>query len=630
LVIGPSGLNLIPQERVGPLAEIGLILLLFTVGLELSPEPLVRAGRRLLMAAALQIALSTAVVAATVVAVTSLSWRAAVIVGIVAALSSTAIVLKQISDRGEAETNTSTITTGILLLQDVGMILFMLVMPFFAGSESTSLRDIVTLGLIRIVGLILLIAIARIVLPRALDFVLRRGGREMMTLFAVVAACGGAWLAGLADWTWSLGSCIAGLLLARTVVRHQLVAEIAPFQDVFNALFFISIGMLVDVSVLIQHPAAILIAVVATLLVKTLIAAVAVSASGWPLRVGLHAGLGLCTVSEFGYLLAREAERLKLLPAETLSIIVPATVGTMLLGAMLIPVAGPIAGALTRRMGVRPARDGDSPVTQPLENHVVIVGFGLNGRNISRVLRETRISHCVVEMNRSLAALAAEEGEFAVVGDATRTGILNAASLPAARALVVAINDPAATRRIVAQARGVNADVYIIARTRFVSELEELYRLGADQVIPEEFETSIEILTHVLKNLHVPDNVIEAQIEMIRAGRYGMLRGRPTTRADRMNLMHLLEATATQTFLITEDSPAIGRTIRDLNLRAATGVTIIAVVRSGRPITNPEPSQLLKAGDLLILVGTHHQLELARSALQKSTNESADAGVNPL
>ena len=233
----------------------------------------------------------------------------------------------------------------------------------------------------------------------------------------------------------------------------------------------------------------------------------------------------------------------------------------------------------------------------------------------TKVLQATKIKYSVIEMNRSLAAAARREGASVLLGDAAQHSILLHAGLETAKALVIAIDDQQATRLIVAQAHAARPTLFILARTRFVTEVDELYKLGASGVIPEEFETSIEIFAHVLKEFHIPDNVIEAQIAMVRAGRYGMLRGMPTTAAQRMELIHMLEASATQTFLLPAGSPASGRTLRETDLRAKSGVTIIALVRNGEAMTNPAPDSTLQTGDVLVLVGVHKQLDAAKMLL---------------
>lgn len=612
ITIGSSGLRLIPADAVSLFLDLGLVMLMFSVGLELSAEPLLRSGRRLAIAGVLQIVCTAVVAIAIMRHQVSMPWAAVLLIGIAVTNSSTAIILKQLSDRGQTDSVVGVLTTGVVLMQDLAVIVTMIILPLAASGAEASWTSTVIRAAVSLTGLVVVVAAARKMLPWIVRQVIQRGGREFITLFSVFMACAGAWLAGLAGWSAALGAFIAGLLLSRADIRHQFLAEIIPFRDVFNALFFISIGMLVRFDVVMDHAGTLAIAVGATMALKTLLTAGPLMIVGWPMRMGLHVGLGLCTVSEFAYMLLREANKRGLVADEVLDGIIGYAVVTMLVGTLLIPVAGPVAGWTARFLRARePSDEGDAPSS--LSQHVIIVGFGLNGQNLARVLGETKITHCVVEMNPGLVRTASGSGCPVIIGDATRLEILRRAGIESARAMVVAINDLQATRWIVGQARAARPDLYILARTRYVTEIEPLYRLGAQQVIPEEFETSIEIFAHVLKELRIPDNVIEAQVAMIRAGRYGMLRGGLAARQPVRDLMHYLEATATQTVVLTEDSPARGKTIRELDLRARSGATIIAVVRQGKPTTNPPPDWLLQPGDVLVLVGTHAQLDSAEA-----------------
>ena len=623
ILIGAT--NLVPGERIVFFAELGLTLLLFTVGLELSPTPLLRTGKQLGIAAGIQIGGTTLIGALVVGWLLRLGVGASLIVGIALALSSTAIVLKHLSDRGETDTPSGTLTTGLLLIQDMVVILVLIVLPLLStnadGTEtaehaaSAGLFAIATRILLALGGLVIVTYVARLVVPFIMRQVFRFGGQELTTLFAIVMASLGAWLASLADWSWPLGAFIAGLLLAQCDLRHQLHAEITPFRDAFNALFFISIGMLFDIGILFEHPVVLPLAILVTLVIKTAIVAGAVLGAGWPLRLALMVGLGLCTISEFGYVLVNEAARQGMVPADFLSVFIVWAVGTMLLGALLVPIAGPVTAALVRRFGHDAPEPPPETETHGPREHVIIVGYGLNGSNLHTVLKQTGIAHNVIEMNRANAPRVRIAGAAVVVGDATRRTILAHAGIHQARALVICISDQHATRTIVAQAHAMNPDLYILARTHFISELEPLYRLGAKQVIPEEFETSIEIFAHVLKEFAVPDNVVDQQITMVRAGKYGMLRGRVADRTMRAEWLQLLEAAVTQTYLIPDCSPACVKSIREIDLRARTGVTIVAVTRGGKPIPNPAPDFELSAGDVLVLVGAHHALDRARNWL---------------
>ncbi|HVP09712.1 MAG TPA: cation:proton antiporter, partial [Phycisphaerae bacterium] len=512
IVIGPHAFDLIHPDRIRFFAELGLVMLLFTVGLELSPAPLLRTGPRLVAATVLQMIATVAAVTVVLGAVWDIPWSAALLIGIAASPSSTAILLKHLEDRAETDTPAGSFAVATSLLQDIAVILFLTLLPLFAFSSDTSSGSaVLTRAGLALMGLVSATFLAWVIMPWIVRHVFRFGGRELMTLFAVLMACLGAWLAGEANWSWSLGACIAGLLLGQTDLRHQLHAEITPFRDASNALFFMSIGMLADLRLFVSHPVTFLLLIVGTLTVKTILATGAVLTVRWPLRPALIVGFGLCTISEFGYVLATEAGKSGLLSETLLASLVVVTAGTMLGGAMLLPITEPLAAFLTKAIFRSPRLDravSAGAGEHALSSHVIIVGYGINGQNLARVLRATGIPYLVIEMNRSNAHTARQDGGQVIVGDATRQTILSAAGLPNARALVACIADQWATRRIVAQTHSARPDLYILARTRYVSELDVLYRLGAGQVIPEEFETSIEIFAHVLKEFAVPDNVV--------------------------------------------------------------------------------------------------------------------------
>ncbi len=516
IFIGPSGLGLIHQEDVGLLSEFGLILLLFIIGLELSPAPLLRLGRSLFLTSSIQVAMCVGLVV-------SVAWLGyaqgpimGVLLGLIVALSSTAIVLKQISDHGEADTVTGRMTIGILLIQDILVILVMLCLPFLTLGGSNWQEQIMP-SVIGLVGLTVMLLVGRRVLRAFLEKVVVPGGSESLTLFSVVVAFGGAWLTGLVGWSLPLGACIAGLLLAEAGARHQIVADILPFRDVFNALFFISLGMLVDVEVAMGNLGWLSLAVAGTLVLKSGVTALAASLSGWPLRASLQIGIGLCTVSEFGYVLAREANHLGLMSNEIMTLVTAYALGTMLVGAMLVPLARPVAfwvtSILQREKHPTEKQPAPSPATSP---HIIVCGYGTNGHNLSQILKAAGMPFIVVEISPRLVTLARQDGVPVVVGDASRSTILQHAGLEHAQGIVIVINDVEATARIITQVRTIRPDMYILADTRHVDEIGELYQRGADLVLAQDYETSISLVAHVLRAMHTPDTIIDAHLATLR------------------------------------------------------------------------------------------------------------------
>lgn len=620
ILIGPSTLGWIEKDAVNQFAEIGVILLLFTVGVELSPEPLVRAGRGLLKAAAVQIFTIVLLTTLIGVFVLKLPLLIAFLLGIACSNSSTPIALKQLSDRGELRTLLGTFAAGSTLLQDTFLIIAMALMPLFAagvpGAQPHS--PWFTLGAFAI--LVIVVVVARLILPYVIKQLLARGGHELTALFAVMMAGGGAWLASLAGWSPALGACVTGLLLANADVRHQVVADIAPFRDVFNALFFISMGMLVNTEYMLSHWLMMTVAVVAAILLKAGITYAGGRLAGWPNRIAIQVGFTICTVSEFAYVLLLQAQQSGMATVEFLEATTGFVVGTMILG------AGGLSFGMwfTNRAADAGALAGNEEKESDLKHHVIVVGYGVNGRNLAHVLTSTHIPYCVIEIDQRNAQAAIEDNVPLILGDAARIAILEHAGLSRANTLVVGINDIQATRRIVTLARAANRSIHIVVRTPYVAELEELTRRGANAVVPADFEASVRIFSHVLEELGVPRNILAAQIAAVRAGGYGVFRGKSSSSQESLeDLLKVLQISATQTFFLPETSSACGKTLRELDLRNRTGATLIAVVRDRKPITNPEAGFQLAPNDVLVLVGAHAQLTEAQKLLNVSSQLDA-------
>jgi CPA2 family monovalent cation:H+ antiporter-2 len=267
------------------------------------------------------------------------------------------------------------------------------------------------------------------------------------------------------------------------------------------------------------------------------------------------------------------------------------------------------------------------PEEQPeggFRDHIILVGYGVTGSNLAKMLKATHLPFCVVEMNQTLVQAARDAEVPVIAGDGTRMAILEVAGIDAARVLVVAINDVQAAQRIVGQVTARRPELYTLVRTNFVAQIDKLQKLGARLVIPEDLETSIEVAAHVLRQYGVPDNIIEAQIASVRAGGYAILRGKPAERAAYRELIQILQRTTTQTFYLTENSGACKKSIAELNLRARTGCMIVAVVRNGEPTANPAPDFVLECNDVLVLVGAHRQLEDAKGILRTEEEEKSN------
>jgi CPA2 family monovalent cation:H+ antiporter-2 len=542
-----------------------------------------------------------------------------IFLGFLAALSSTAIVLKSYADRRELQSPQGSLVTGILLFQDFCLAPMIVLTPVLAGSAAASIGGVLgRMGLgVLLVGVAF--ALARLVMPRLLYWIVRTRVREVFLLGALGACLGMAMLTSRLGFSMALGAFLAGLVVSESEYGHQVSAEVLPFRDLFNSLFFVALGMLFRFETLQEHGLAVLAFGAGILLLKTVIAALV---SGWmmyPARTAIIVGLSLAQVGEFSFVLARVGRAVGLLREDIHQVFLGASIFTMLITPVAIALAPRLAAPASRLSLPRPVgrlrrdlRGGLAPAAAARRGHVILVGYGLNGRNVSRVLRETAVPFVVLELNGSLVRQARNEGLPVVYGDATQAEILSVCGAETANLLVLAISDLVATRTAVHVARRLNPALYILVRTRALEEIDELLRLGANEVIPEEFETSIEIFCRVLQRYHVPRNVIDAQVRILRDETYGVLRGSTLQSHEALDrIAGILQSTLTDTFQVRRGTAADGRTLRDLQLRARTGAVVIAMVRDGVPKTTPSPDEPLQAQDTLVLVGPHAALEAA-------------------
>lgn len=614
VVIGPGGLGLIKSvSQVETLADIGLVLLLFTIGIEFSLESILSMQRRILLAGLLQVLLTILAVTGIAAGV-GVSPSVGVFFGFLVTMSSTAIVLRAYQERGEINALHGRLASGTLLLQDLCIVPMMLMVPFLARSGPVDVSGIVLAVVKSLLALMLIVWLARKVLPRLLRHVALVKNREIFVLFIVLVCLGTAWLSSKTGLSLALGALIAGLVISESELSHQVVADVLPLRDCFSGIFFISIGMLLDLGSLGRDWVTPVFELLSLVTVKTVVTLLVFWYLYRSLRLGILLGLSLAQIGEFSFILAKAGIGQRLLGVNEEQTFLAASILSMVATPLLIQSAHGITNRMTGKSG-RPAKVGElpAPAAEPggIEGHVIIVGYGLNGQNLARVLRESGIPYQVLELDPELVRQGKTAGEPIHFGDGTRTDILQQARIDHARVLVIAISDPAATARVVSQARRIRPNINIIVRTRYVAEIERLYRLGANQVIPEEFETSVEIFARVLQEYHIPRNVIALQVDLIRKEHYGTLRGLHLQGKQLDELSQYLVGVTTDIFSVPETSPLVGRSLRDIDMRENSGVTLIAAVRDGKPFHNVGPDFVVAAGDRLVLLGDHKALNEA-------------------
>ncbi len=608
VLIGPGSLGLIEDpELVNNSAEIGVILLLFSIGVEFSLEKLARIGRLIFLGGGVQVGATVAAVVVVLLAF-EIDWRVGFFTGCLVALSSTAIVLKLLADRAETDTPAGQVSLAVLIIQDLAIIVMVLLVPMLGGQGGSALDVALALGkALLIIGAVLLLA--RRLIPWLLHKIAQTR-REELFLLTVVALCfGTAWITSLAGVSLALGAFLAGLVVSESRYGDHALSEILPLRTVFNAVFFVSVGMLLDVSFLLRNPLLVLGVAAAVLLLKVLVTGGTVLALGFPVRIAAAASLALAQIGEFSFVLDRAGRLVGLSPAglgETgEQTFIAVTVLLMVLTPFLMQ-GGPRLGVwLERRLARRlPATEPSAPAAETaLEDHVILVGYGPGGRRLARVLQNTGIPFVVLELNPKSVDEAEREGLPVLYGDASRPHMLERAAIKRAKLCVVVINERPATERIVRLAHHLNPTLQIIVRTRFLYEVDLLQDAGADVVVPEELETTVRLFTHVLGAYMIPQEEIEREVSLVRAGDYSILRG-SIQEAHLMVLQGLDEAGLhTRAVAVRAGAPAAGKTLAELGLRRHYGLTVLAIRRDAHTLGNPAGDFTLQPGDRLVLIG---------------------------
>lgn len=516
ILVGPRSLGLISDtHEVEVLAEIGVVLLLFGIGLELSLEKVRRLLKPILIGGSLQMGVTIGITTAVALAF-ALPANQAVFLGCMVAVSSTAIVLRGLEYRGEIDAPHGKFSLGILVFQDLCVVPMILAIPVLAGSGGTRWEPAVALGkAILVVGGVLVAA--RIVVPRLLHVIARTGQRDLFVLATLLVCIGTAWVVSLAGVSLALGAFLAGLVVAGSDYRHQALADLIPLREVLASLFFISVGMLLDPLAIVRNPLPVLGLLVAILSVKFVVITAVALVLRLPPRVAFISGMTLAQTGEFLFVLVRSAQGTGLVDAGLSGHLMAAAILSMLVTPLLMYASPHVAagvsafGWLQRQLGVRTAA-GPGPAPD-LTDHVIIAGHGIAGRELASALGDRRIDYAIVELNAETVRDLLSRDEPAFFGDVTSDEVLEKLGIHRARELVITISDPAAAVRAVRAARRLAPELPILVRARYVAEVDALIAAGATSVVPSEYESAVEIISQVLEGHGIGREEIDAHVE---------------------------------------------------------------------------------------------------------------------
>jgi CPA2 family monovalent cation:H+ antiporter-2 len=615
ILLGPFGLGLVRDVgAVEALAELGVVLLLFTVGLELSLGSLRRLGKIATVAGPIQLCGTIALVVGVATAAGYPAGRS-LFFGYLVALSSTAIVLKLLSDRRELDSPHGRFLVGILIVQDLAVVPMLLSINILSQKTSGDLLPVLgALGKMVITAAILVVA-ARVAIPRFIGALAGTRQKEIFViavLFLVLASALATSWAGLSA---ALGAFLAGLILAESDYGHQAMADIAPLRDAFNAVFFVSIGMLFDPRILTQEPLLVAMLLALILVGKAVVGALPVILLGHGLRVAVVVGISLAQIGEFSFVLLRQGREAGLIGSASFQAFLGAAILSMLATPFLSEKSHAIALRLAASEGRAPSR---AAAAQELatSGHVVVVGFGHMGETVARVLQRAEVPFRVIDLDPDRVRRGRKRGIPIEYGDSTNDTVLRRAHVQDARAVIVLLSDPRATRQTIRHCRGLASGLFVLARARYLAEIPALSAAGADEVVAEEFESSLEIAGRTLRRLGLSLPWIESETDEIRRTRHdGFRRFRaPGTGSEAME--RALGGARAELIAISSEWTAAGRCLGDLELRKAGGAIVLAVVRDGKPIVTPGADLRLSEGDQSLILGTEASVEGAIEALR--------------
>ncbi|MDA0749007.1 MAG: cation:proton antiporter [bacterium] len=606
LIIGPHGLGFVSHHELEFFAEVGVVLLLFTLGIEFSIDKIKRIKTIALGGGSLEVGL---IVLISTGAALALGWTVyrGIYLGCILALSSSAIVLKLLQESGELDTLHGRISLGILLFQDLALVPIMIVLPALATPENSLIAPLAMAAGKAALFLAGALLVSRFVLPFLFRQITRTGSRELFLIMVLALSLGTAWVSNQVGLSLALGAFIAGIVVSNSEYSLRILSDVLPFKDIFLCVFFISVGMLLNPAFVAAHPEILALVVLLVLLVKFGVCTLVVLLFRYPLRVALFVGASLSQIGEFSFVLAQLGKDLGLIGDYLYQLTLAGTVLTMVLTPQLMNLGRKQPDWLLKlgipERWIHGRKDEDLDAAH-YQNHVIVCGYGPVGEHVTQVLREHNIDCVILELNAARVRNLKQNGFPAYYGDSSSPEVLQHAGLENARAVVVTYADPYAAHKTVAGVKNLSSTTHVVARTRLPEDVAGLQRLGANAVVEEEFEVSLEMSARTLEALGYSRIALETERAAIRRDNYRIF---TETNPDLAHLQRLI-----QTFPDVEiglstvhpQSQLAGKTLEEIHLRSERGVTVLSVQKDGEQPVLPSATYRLEAGHTLSLMGT--------------------------
>ncbi len=617
VLCGPTTLSLIDDlHAVDLLAEIGVVLLLFTIGMEMSREELKRLKKPIFLGGGSQVFLTIGITFAFVI-LFSQNFTQGIFYGFLLALSSTAIVLSLLQQKAQTESPQGRLCLSILIFQDIVIVPMMLAIPLLAGAMNTDMNTLLlNLGrdALIIIGIVLF---GHFILPRLMYRIVKTRSRDLLLLATLGITFAIALLTSYAGLSLSLGAFLAGVLLADSEYSLSVLENILPFKDVFTSVFFISVGMLLDVPFFFQHIHIILSFAIALVFMKMLVVYPTVRILKYSPKTAILVAFSLAQIGEFSFVLAREGIAFGLMTQSTYQLFLAASILTMTLTPVFMALAPKFAQLVIHKFYAHQeikSDDEDESVHTSLKDHLLIVGFGVGGKNLAKVAKEAGINYSILEANPETVARyrAIEPIKH---GDASLPLVLQHAGIEQAKALAILTPDPAAIRAITATARKLNPTLFIVARTRFLGESQHLHDLGANRVIAEEFEASIGVFAYLLDFYLLPQQKTQELIFSIRHENYNTFNTNDSA-STLQGFTSEFADLSMSSYIVEENSLIANKTLKELDLRNNHGITVLTVKKGTHTLSDISAETMLEIEDIVYIFGTRSALVSAQKLFE--------------
>jgi len=613
IVVGPNALGWIPDAAaVRTLAEFGVVFLMFSIGLEFSLGQL-RAMRRAVFGLGLAQVVLTAAGATALLELLGFGWKAGIALGGALAMSSTAIGSKMLAERMELGTPHGRDVMAILLFQDLAVVAFLIIIPALAQPGASLVEALLIASLKAVVVLLVILVFGQRPMRAWFHLVARQRSRELFVLNVLFVTLALAALTQIAGLSFALGAFLAGMLIAETEFRYQVEEDIKPFRDVLLGLFFVTIGMALDLRVVADEIAWVAVLVVVPVIVKLLVVVALARLFGAPLATSLRTGFYLAQAGEFALVLLSLATISGLVPMNLAQPVLAAMILSMLGAPLVIAFADPLARRLTANDWLARAAEVTQIAVRTMarQDHLIVCGYGRSGQNLVRMLERADIAYLALDSDPQRVREAAADGSSVVYGDARRRETLMSAGLNRARALAITFADTPVALKILHHVQQLRPDLPVIVRTRDDAEIDKLIAAGATEVVPEVLEGSLMLASHSLLLLGVPLNRVLQNIRAVREERYALFRGffRGATDVDSSDD----DQPRLHTVVLPERAHAAGRTLAELDLAGMVDVTGVRR-RSARSVS-PQADWRFEPGDAVVLLGRPADIALAEQRL---------------